>query len=97
MITEYCEGGDFEKRIENNTFLKEIDHINTFVEIANGCKYLAQKGIIHRDLKPANILMKGKTPKIADFGFATTENNKELLNINAGSPLYMAPEALAKK
>jgi serine/threonine protein kinase len=39
-------------------------------QIAEGLKYLLQKGIIHRDIKPANIL-KGKNGwKIADFGFA---------------------------
>jgi serine/threonine protein kinase len=31
---------------------------------------IAENGFLHRDLKPANILLKDKTVKIADFGFA---------------------------
>ena len=35
-----------------------------------GFLYIAESGFLHRDLKPANILIKDKTIKIADFGFA---------------------------
>lgn len=57
-----------------------------------GYKALKQKGIIHRDLKPANILMKDGSPRIADFGFATTPNSRMTMpNVNVGSPLYMSP------
>jgi len=39
---------------------------------------IAEAGFLHRDLKPANILLKDKTVKIADFGFAkrATSNSK---------------------
>jgi calcium-dependent protein kinase len=52
---------------------------------------IAENGFLHRDLKPANILLKDKTVKIADFGFAKriTSNPKETVNV--GSPLYMSP------
>ena len=59
-----------------------------------GFVHIADSGFLHRDLKPANILLKDKTVKIADFGFAkrASSNPKELCNV--GSPLYMSPEAL---
>lgn len=50
--------------------------------------------IVHRDIKISNIfLTKNKTPKIADFGFAT-KANKLFKDLNIGSPLYMSPEGL---
>ena len=43
-------------------------------KIAEGLKYLHNKGIVHRDIKAENILMSDKSdeaiPTIADFGFA---------------------------
>ena len=59
--------------------------------------YLFSKNILHRDIKPANIFLSQGNPILADFGFAMKENNLEMKNLNVGSPLYMAPECLAKK
>jgi calcium-dependent protein kinase len=63
-------------------------------ELLMGYMCIADNGFLHRDLKPANILLKDRTVKIADFGFAkrATSNPKETVNV--GSPLYMSPEAL---
>lgn len=62
--------------------------------IVNGLQYLYSKQIIHRDLKPENIFFRKGEPIVADFGFALHSDNKDLSKVNAGSPLYMAPEAL---
>jgi serine/threonine protein kinase len=43
-------------------------------------------------LKPSNIIKSGRKWKIADFGFAT--KNDQLDDINVGTPIYMPPEAL---
>lgn len=50
---------------------------------------------MHRDLKLANFFItKGKV-KIADFGFAVSEQQCRVkMDYNVGSPYYMAPEAL---
>lgn len=55
--------------------------------------------VIHRDLKPANILSHEGVYKIADFGFAKYVDNfsNQLLRSCVGSPLYMAPQILARK
>ena len=43
-----------------------------------GFIHISENGFLHRDLKPANILLRDKTLKIADFGFAkkATSNPK---------------------
>lgn len=56
-----------------------------------GFLYIAESGFLHRDLKPANILIKDKTIKIADFGFAKKVSSNSKETINVGSPLYMSP------
>jgi serine/threonine protein kinase len=68
-------------------------------------KALREQNIVHRDLKPGNILIKkdpvtGKMKiKLADFGFArhfTEEGTKKPIDMHslAGTPVFMAPEAL---
>lgn len=61
-----------------------------------GFIHIAENGFLHRDLKPANLLIKDKTVKIADFGFAKKAGPNSQETINVGSPLYMSPEALQK-
>ena len=73
--------------------------------IASALEYLhgQHPPVIHRDLKPDNILAKtedgGKCFKIADFGVARFlgENayGEYYARSEAGTPIYMAPEALA--
>lgn len=62
-------------------------------KIANGIKFVHDKGVIHRDLKPENILIENDNLVIADFGIAhfkdsdLTKTNDLLANRN-----YLAPE-----
>ena len=59
-----------------------------------GFIHIGENGFLHRDLKPANILLKDKTVKIADFGFAKRAGPNSKEPVNVGSHLYMSPEAL---
>lgn len=79
--------------------LSEDEVINILQQICNGFKEVIKKNIIHRDVKPANFLIHKGVIKISDFGFArTVDNVEELLFLTfLGSPLYMAPQILAKE
>jgi len=54
-------------------------------------------GVVHRDLKPSNVLIDGNGhARVMDFGIAARISNKTLdAEVEAaGSPAYMAPEAV---
>ncbi len=64
-------------------------------------------GLVHRDIKPANVMVVGNTGlydlvKVLDFGLvksrAPLDGGASLTNVNllTGTPLYMAPEAIAR-
>lgn len=70
--------------------------------IACGLSFLRRHKVVHRDIKPDNILLNGMLePIIADFGFATILPKNGLIVRESkdsvkGTPIYMAPEILAK-
>ncbi|CAD8046461.1 unnamed protein product [Paramecium sonneborni] len=96
LITEFCEDGDLGSKLNKIGKFSEQQTQNIVFGLVKAYKLLKQNGIIHRDIKPANVLLSQcGTPKLADFGFATTPNSPPLLpNVNVGSPLYMSPQAL---
>lgn len=63
--------------------------------VAAGLSQVHAQGIVHRDVKPANVIVETGTgrPVLVDFGLATSYlgQTDELV---AGTPEYMAPEAL---
>jgi hypothetical protein len=66
--------------------------------IAAGLAEAHRAGLVHRDLKPANVLLTGDgTPKVADFGLARAASfaasGPDAAAV-AGTPDYMAPEAI---
>lgn len=91
IITEFCNEGDLENLLKKREKLSEEEALPIIREFIMGFINIAESGFLHRDLKPANILLKDKSVKIADFGFAkrVTSNPKETVNV--GSPLYMSP------
>ena len=61
--------------------------------ILAGLAHLHSRRIVHRDLKPDNILLKGVTPRLADFGLSRVLRSTSMSAVVAGTPVYMAPEA----
>jgi serine/threonine protein kinase len=64
--------------------------LSILIGITKGIIQVHNRGLIHRDLKPSNIMMSGNRPIIIDFGVAA--QSIEERRMNAGSPLFMAPE-----
>ncbi|XP_030078471.1 calcium/calmodulin-dependent protein kinase kinase 1 [Microcaecilia unicolor] len=66
-------------------------------DIVLGIEYLHYQKIIHRDIKPSNLLLGDDNHiKIADFGVSNQfEGSDALLSSTAGTPAFMAPEALS--
>lgn len=97
IVTEFYEGGDLEKLIDQVKYFNESRIGRLVYEIYRGLCYLNELNIVHRDLKPANVFLAADmTPKIADFGFAV-KASQPFKDINIGSPIYMSPEALLKR
>jgi len=97
IVSEYAPDGSLQELLKNGGPLPIEDALNLAIGILNGLDFLHSQGIIHRDLKPANILLQGRTPRLADFGISRAmTQTSETQNI-AGTPQYMAPEALDGK
>ena len=68
------------------------------MQICEGLKVVHESSVIHRDIKPANFLIHNGVIKLSDFGFARVVDDLEepLFLTFLGSPLYMAPQILAR-
>ncbi|XP_052457402.1 myosin light chain kinase 3-like isoform X1 [Carassius gibelio] len=98
LIMECVEGGElFERIIDENYQLTELDAIVFTRQICEGVQYLHQQYILHLDLKPENILCVSSTGnqiKIIDFGLARKYRPREKLKVNFGTPEFLAPEVV---
>eukprot|EP00668_Euglena_longa_P001443 GGOE01001709.1.p1 GENE.GGOE01001709.1~~GGOE01001709.1.p1 ORF type:complete len:721 (+),score=151.01 GGOE01001709.1:27-2165(+) len=81
--------------------LRWQDRIAILLDIANGLRALheAPTPIIHRDVKPGNVLLRGTHAVVCDFGLALLspellEKSSAVASVRAGTPGFMAPEAL---
>ncbi|NJK31084.1 MAG: serine/threonine protein kinase [Deltaproteobacteria bacterium] len=67
------------------------------LQIGDGLAALHEEDILHRDLKPENIVVdERRRPQIADLGVACMIDDTEALADWVGTPLFMAPEVMAK-
>jgi tRNA A-37 threonylcarbamoyl transferase component Bud32 len=105
IVTEFIELGSVIAHLKKGG----LDHglkVKIALDAARAVNFLHQNRILHRDLKPDNLLLVSKsrdpssvTVKLADFGTsrAVSEKMASKYTTGIGTPLYMAPEILAKK
>ncbi|NXI48842.1 NEK11 kinase, partial [Chloroceryle aenea] len=99
IITEYCEGGDLDLKIqeyrESGKIFSQRQIIDWFIQLLLGVNYMHERWILHRDLKAKNIFLKNNLLKIGDFGVSRLlMGSCDLATTFTGTPYYMSPEAL---
>ncbi|XP_074843864.1 uncharacterized protein LOC142009543 [Carettochelys insculpta] len=98
LVMEYVGGGElFDRIIDENYNLTEMDTILFTKQICEGIQYMHQMYILHLDLKPENILCVNRGAnqiKIIDFGLARRYKPREKLKVNFGTPEFLAPEVV---
>uniref|UniRef100_A0A4W5LD59 Myosin light chain kinase family member 4 n=1 Tax=Hucho hucho TaxID=62062 RepID=A0A4W5LD59_9TELE len=98
LIMEYVDGGElFDRIIDENYNLTELDTVLFIRQICEGLQYMHKMYILHLDLKPENILCVSRATnkiKIIDFGLARRYKPREKLRVNFGTPEFLAPEVI---
>ncbi len=99
IVMELVEGGDL-KQLHQRARPLPSEAVTMVARIADALAALHAAGVVHRDLKPANVLIHqtedGPVPKITDFGLSRlVEEGMSQSSAAVGTPLYMAPEAVA--
>jgi serine/threonine protein kinase len=80
---EFASGGSIANNLKKWGALCENVVRRYTSQILDGLSYLHSLNIAHRDIKPSNILLHDGIVKLADFGTARSQTQKEL---EVGSP-----------
>jgi hypothetical protein len=93
FVMRLMDGGSLSRRLAD--FSAPSKAASLVATIARAVRFGHRRGVIHRDLKPDNILFDAHdTPYVADFGVARRLGGVTDERIVAGTPGYLAPEAM---
>ena len=67
IITEFCEGGDLQNRVNTRGALPEPEALNIFRDLLAGFLHIAHEKFIHGGLKLSALLLKDNVLKISGF------------------------------
>jgi len=94
LSMEFVDGEDMASLLRRIGRLPVDKAVMIVHEICAGLAAIHDHRVLHRDLKPANVMIDGRGhARITDFGLAGLQGSDP--GTIAGTPAYMAPEALA--
>ena len=83
---------------KNDKPMSEADAAQVIHQLASALSYCHANGVVHRDVKLDNIVVDSDLHvTLIDFGLSKVCSKNKQLKSAAGSPLFMAPEAMARK
>ncbi|XP_062179115.1 CBL-interacting protein kinase 25-like [Phragmites australis] len=103
VVMEFVGGGSLHGYLvhRSDRGVGEVVARRVFHQLVSALDYCHSLGVYHRDIKPENILVDDKgNIKVADFGLsslADTARQDALLHTICGTPMYIAPEVLARR
>jgi serine/threonine protein kinase len=105
-VMEYLDGFDLERLVDEEGPLPPARVIRILAQASGALSEAHALGLIHRDIKPANLVLTERADepdivKVLDFGLVRTidaaPGDPAVTNVDAitGTPMYLAPEAIA--
>jgi serine/threonine protein kinase len=103
-VMEYLDGMDLQRLVGQYGPVAPARTIHILAQISGALAEAHALGLIHRDIKPANIILTERPDepdvvKVVDFGLVKKFGGdlaESTTDTMAGTPLYMAPEAISK-
>ena len=101
-VMEYFPGRSLQDWLQTHDRMSGAEILSVATQLAEAIDFAHSKGILHRDIKPSNILLvsnpQGRVA-LSDFGIARVFGAVEMKitaarDVAAGSPAYLAPEAI---
>ncbi len=98
-VLEYADGPNLKEAILRADPMLRAHQLQLLVGMAAGLAHVHQRGFVHLDFKPENVIVpKNYQPKLIDFDLAIKRpRSPKRIRTLSGTPLYLAPEQLARR